>query len=53
MFDFAVFIITHGRPQKQPTYDFLKSPNTYLVCDNEDDTLEEYKERFGGGGARV
>lgn len=48
MCDYAIFIITHGRPENQPTYDILKSPSTYLVCDNEDDKLEQYKERFGG-----
>lgn len=49
--DFAVFILTHGRPFKVVTFDTLiKSGNTnkvYLVVDNEDLTINSYYEKFG------
>ena len=49
--DFCVLILTHGRPDSVVT---LKSLNRFgytgdwfLVCDDEDATLEEYKKNFG------
>ena len=49
--DFAVFILTHGRPDNVITYDTLKRMNykgkTYIVIDNEDKTAEEYFKKFG------
>lgn len=48
--DFAVFILTHGRPDKVHTYKALKKGNytgpIYIVCDNEDKTLPQYQEKF-------
>lgn len=49
--DFAVFILTHGRPDNVITYNTLKQMNykgkLYLVIDNEDDKAEEYYKNFG------
>jgi hypothetical protein len=48
---FAVFILTHGRPQKVITYDTLKrqgyTGDIYIIVDNEDKTIDEYRKRFG------
>lgn len=49
--DFVVFILTHGRPEKVYTLkSLLKHGYTgkyFLVCDDEDKKLEEYKEIYG------
>lgn len=49
--DFAVFIPTHGRPEKQLTLELLKKEGYdgkwYLVLDNEDETKGEYEKRYG------
>lgn len=49
--DFAVFILTHGRPDKVVTIDSLKrsgyTGKVYLIIDNEDRTADEYKKNFG------
>ena len=49
--DFAVFILTHGRPDRIETLKSLKRGNYsgkwYVVIDNEDDTEDEYRERYG------
>lgn len=49
--DFAVFILTHGRPDTIHTLDTLKRGNYtgkwYLVIDNEDKQAERYYERYG------
>lgn len=49
--DFAVFILTHGRPDNVITYETLKKFNYkgryYLVIDNEDDKAEQYYKNFG------
>ena len=51
MKDLAVFICTHGRPDKQITYDWLKEHNctypVYLLVDSLDNTQDEYKRVFG------
>ena len=48
--DFAVFILTHGRPDKVKTYDSLikqgYTGRIYIIVDNEDKTIEEYKKKF-------
>lgn len=48
---FAVFILTHGRPNRQVTYRWLKKQGytgpIYVIVDNEDATLEEYKALYG------
>lgn len=49
--DFAVFILTHGRADKQITlqtlYTIGYSGKIYLVVDDEDSQLEEYREKYG------
>ena len=49
--DFAVFILTHGRPDTIHTLDTLKRGNYsgkwYLVIDNEDKQAEKYYEKYG------
>lgn len=51
MNDFAVFILTHGRPDRVVTYSTLKKQGytgkVYFIVDDEDQTLPEYKARFG------
>lgn len=48
---FAAFILTHGRPDRVYTINALKNAGytgeIYLVCDDEDTTVDEYKERHG------
>lgn len=48
---FAIFILTHGRPQNVRTYDTLRrsgyTGKIYIVIDNEDPTGQEYKDIFG------
>ena len=49
--DFAVLILTHGRPDSVITFTNLRRHGytgpIYVVVDNEDDTIEAYRERFG------
>lgn len=49
--DFAVFILTHGRPEKIVTLNSLKVGNYsgkwYIVIDNEDDKEDEYRKLYG------
>jgi hypothetical protein len=49
--DFAVFILTHGRPDNVITYNTLKrcgyTGDVYIIIDNEDKTSERYYENFG------
>lgn len=49
--DFAVFILTHGRPDNVITFETLKrqgyTGEIYIICDNEDKTIEQYRQRFG------
>lgn len=49
--DFCAFILTHGRPDRVFTYDTLKNAGytgkIYIVVDDEDDTIEAYRKRFG------
>jgi hypothetical protein len=49
--DFAVFIITHGRPDKQLTYDTLRrcgyNGKIYLVVDNTDNTIQQHIDKYG------
>lgn len=51
MTDFAVFILTHGRPDNVITYKTLKkcgyTGQIFIVIDNEDDKADEYKKIFG------
>jgi len=49
--DFAVFIMVHGRPKKMWTYRSLRrhgyTGKIFLVADDLDATVEEYKHRWG------
>lgn len=49
--DFAVFILSHGRPHNVKTYKTLVkqgySGKWFLVLDNEDATINEYMDEFG------
>lgn len=49
--DYGIFIISHGRPNVQKTYDYLiENGCTYpihIVCDNLDITLADYKQNYG------
>lgn len=48
---FAVFILTHGRPNNVITLKTLEkcgyTGRLYLVCDNEDKTIDCYRQNFG------
>ena len=48
---FAVFICTHGRPDKQYTLNTLRklgyTGNIYLVLDNTDSTIQQYIDNYG------
>jgi hypothetical protein len=50
-YNFAAFILTHGRPNKVVTYTTLRKQGytgkIYLIVDNEDSTLNEYLKNFG------
>ena len=49
--DFAAFILTHGRPDRIYTIDTLRGAGytgkIYIVIDDEDDTEQEYRKRYG------
>lgn len=49
--DFAVFILTHGRPDNVITFKTLRKQGytgpVYFIIDNEDKTTEKYYENFG------
>lgn len=49
--DFAVFILTHGRPHRVVTLQTLQrcgyTGKWFLIVDNEDDELDEYKMLYG------
>lgn len=48
---FAVFILTHGRPDRVLTHATLRrqgyTGEVYLIVDDEDDTLAEYQRQYG------
>lgn len=48
---FAAFILTHGRPDKVYTYATLRADGytgpVYFIVDNEDRTVDRYREKFG------
>lgn len=49
--DFAILILTHGRPREQRTYRALLNAGytgkVYFVVDDLDETLDEYKRLYG------
>ena len=49
--DFAVFILSNGRPNNIKTIKTLENANYkgkyYIIVDNEDKTIEQYRENFG------
>lgn len=49
---YGVFIMSHGRPNKQFTYTTIRREGytgpIRIVCDDEDDTVEQYKKNFPG-----
>ena len=49
--NFAVFILTHGRPDNVKTYSTLKkcgyTGKVYFIIDNEDKTIDKYINNFG------
>jgi len=49
--NFAVFILTHGRPENVLTYNTLRkcgyNGKIYLIVDNEDSHIEAYQKNFG------
>jgi len=49
--DFAVFILTHGRPDNVKTLTTLKkcgyTGKNYFIVDNEDKTIEQYQKNYG------
>jgi hypothetical protein len=49
--DFAVFILTHGRPDNVITYNTIKNQgytgDIYIVIDNEDKSADTYYKNFG------
>jgi hypothetical protein len=50
---FCVFIISHGRPDKLVTLRTLKrcgyTGPLFIVCDNEDKTVDQYRKNHGAG----
>ena len=51
MTEFAIFIITHKRPNNQLTYELLRrihyTGKVVFVVDNLDPTIDEYRKNFG------
>lgn len=49
--DFAIFILSHGRPDRVDTYKSLKTQGytgaIYILIDNEDECAPEYERRYG------
>jgi len=48
--DFAIFILSHGRPEVKTLETMLACNYTgkyYIFIDDEDDTADEYKEKYG------
>lgn len=48
---FAIFILSKGRPNDQITYKMLRDSgytgDIRILCDNMDDTIDEYRKNFG------
>lgn len=54
---FAVFILTHGRADNVVTYNTIRKHGytgpIYLICDNEDEQLDEYRAKYGTKAVKV
>lgn len=57
MNDFAVFILTHGRPKSIPTVRVLKKGGytgpLFFLLDDEDDTVDEYRSEYGAENIKM
>jgi hypothetical protein len=57
MSKFCVFVISHGRPDNVITLNTLRRSGytgpKFIVCDNEDKTVDEYRKNFGKGSVLV
>jgi hypothetical protein len=55
--DFAVFILTHGRPNNIKTLTTLKrcgyTGKIYFIIDNEDQTIDQYQKNYGFDNVKV
>lgn len=55
--DFAVFILTHGRPNNVKTLKTLQrcgyTGHVYFIVDNEDKSVEQYKNNYGEQWVKV
>ena len=55
--DFACFILCHGRPNNTPTFSTLRkygyTGSIYIICDDEDKTLQEYRNIYGDDNVKV
>jgi hypothetical protein len=55
--DFAVFILTHGRPDNVKTLATLKkcgyTGKIYFIVDNEDKTVSQYQKNFGIDNVKI
>ena len=51
MSDFAVFILSHGRPDRVITYDTIRREGytgpIYLIIDSGDETKDQYINKYG------
>lgn len=51
MDEFAAMILCHGRPDNTPTYQTLRkfgyTGKILIICDDEDDTVDDYRKNFG------
>lgn len=49
--NYAIFILSHGRPDNVITYRTLRKQGytgkIFIICDDEDKTLNQYKEKYG------
>ena len=55
--DFAVFILTHGRPDSVKTLETLNkcgyTGKIYFIVDNEDKTVDKYIQNFGSDLVKI
>lgn len=57
MDNFAVLILCHGRPDNTPTFQTLRNygytGQIYIVCDDEDNTVDGYRKNFGADNVQL